>query len=439
MWSKYLRVKKKGDVVAIFHELHPDPIYLPLKKWEMLFSEKFGRESEKTINGLRQRKIIINNKEDDRVEFNKAVKTLECKLNQPRILYLMMTQGCNLACKYCPITAETRKNGTIALKSKDAFAGVDLWQEHLKDAYNPDFEYSIIFYGGEPLINRDVIKSTLAYLEWKKSKNKIPMSINAMIATNGILVDEEIIDLCKKHKVMVAVGLDGQECVNDELRVCDDGSGTYKNVVNAIELLVKNGIRTFASVTITPANINLISNYSSFFESLGVEKFGFNFLKGKALIDLVGRNGIEDYYRKATLGILENSRRQKNKGFEYQMEKRQTAFENKDFFPIDCTCYGSQLVIQADGQISNCPFYKSQLGQVRKVKKNFRIWNKPIVKEWRKRLPIYFPNEAMSLSGGGCAWSSYEINGNFIQKDDFENIFFEEVLNELIWERYERI
>ena len=238
---------------------------------------------------------------------------------------------------------------------------------------------------------------------------------------------------------MVAVGLDGPKVANDALRVDSGGCGTFDRIIATINLLVQNGIRTFASVSITPFNIDQVAEYSTFFKELGVEKFGFNFLKGRLLLELVGKDGLDGYYRKASRAIIEQARRQNKAGFEYQMEKKQIAFDQKDFFPVDCTCCGNQLVIQPDGQVSNCPFYKARLGHVSKMDASFRIWNQSIVKEWRTRLPLFHPGDAKALSGGGCAWSSSELKGNPLAADDSSKIFTEEVLNELIWSRYDRI
>lgn len=325
------------------------------------------------------------------------------------------------------------------LSTEDAYAGIDLWQEHLKDTYDPSHEYFVIFYGGEPLLNKLVIRRSLDYLKLKKDNGKLPEKTNLMIATNGALVDEEIVALCQKHGVMVAVGLDGPRASNDALKIDDEGNGTFDRIVAAIKLLVAGGVKTFASTSITPFNIDQIGEYADFFKGLGVEKFGFNLLKGRLLLKLVGKDNLDGYYRQAVRGIIDQARSQDHPGFEYQMEKKQVAFDRQDFFPVDCTCYGNQLVIQPDGQISNCPFYKAWLGHVSEASKDFRIWNQPIVQEWRKRLPLYHPGEAKAMCGGGCAWGSSELKGSPLSVDDSSQIFSEEVLNELIWSKYDRV
>ena len=438
MWSQYLRTRERGGVMAVFHELHPDPIYCSLEQWERLAND-IADGAEVLIGDLKQQKLIIESSDDDCREFEKVVNDLEHKLDQPTILYLMTAQGCNFGCGYCPVPETTKKHGASLLSVEDAIAGIELWQEHLKEVYDPNLQYFVIFYGGEPLLNEETIRASLACLKMKKETGVLPSNINFMIATNCILADDETIAMCKEYNVMVGVGLDGLKESNDSLRVDSDGNGTFDRTVASIKNLVQNGIRTFVSTSITPFNIDQISDYSLFFSELGVEKFGFNFLKGRMLLKLVGSDGVEDYYRKASRGVIENARKQSRLGFEYQMEKKQTAFDQRDFFPVDCTCYGNQLVIQPDGQVSNCPFYKAWLGHIKNMGSDFRIWNQPIVKEWRKRLPLYHYGEAKAVSGGGCAWSSIELKGNLLTVDDSSRIFSEEVLNELIWSRYDRL
>lgn len=436
MWSKYLCTLTKEGVVAVFHELHPDPLFFTTEQWGRIFSGIF--EEDSFSQDFRNRKLIIDSLKDDENEFEIASLKLRKKLNQPTILYLMTAQGCNFGCRYCPVPETALKYGATLLSKENAFAGIDLWQEHLNDVFDPEQEYCVIFYGGEPLLNKDVIKQSLEYLRTKKEAGMLPVQLNTMIATNGVLVDEEIIRMCLEYQVSVAVGLDGPKTLNDTLKVDDEGCGTFDRIVAVIRRLVESGIQTFASASITPQNLEYVSGYGAFFKELGVEKFGLNFLKGKLLMEIVGESNLDDYYRRASQAIIEQSHRQAEDGFEYQMQKKQIAFDQKDFFPVDCTCYGNQLVVQPDGQISNCPFYKAQLGSVCDVGKDFRIWNQSIVHEWRKRLPLFHAGIAKSMCGGGCAWGSMELKGSSVATDDSSKIFAEMVLEELIWSRYEK-
>ena len=275
MWSQYLRIRERNGVVAVFHELHPDPIYCSSEQWQCLVSE-VTEGTQMLISDLKQHKLIVESLDDDRREFDRVASDLEYKLDQPTILYLMTAQGCNFGCGYCPVPETAKKHGASLLSVEDAIAGIELWQKHLKDVYDSNLQYFVIFYGGEPLLNKETIKASLACLKMKKEMGDLPPNINLMIATNGILADDETIVMCKEYDVMVAVGLDGPKSANDALRVDSDGNGTFDRTVASIKRLVQNNIRTFVSTSITPFNIDQISEYSSFFSELGIEKFGFS-------------------------------------------------------------------------------------------------------------------------------------------------------------------
>jgi radical SAM protein with 4Fe4S-binding SPASM domain len=439
MLSRYLRIRERGVFVVVFHDLHPDPLYYTKQIWDQFLSGQFG-DDHSLVSDLKSKGLVVENDSEDEAEFSATAAALERKLNQPSILYLMTAQGCNFSCGYCPVPGMARRYGDSRLSVEDAFAGIDLWLEHLKES-DPDAPYFVIFYGGEPLLNKEAIIASLARLKKLKDEGQLPTKTTFMIATNGLLFDEAMVAICKQYDVVVAVGLDGSKKQNDTLKVDVDGLGTYDHVVAAIRLLVKAGVKTCASATITPYNVDAIDRYSDLFGELGVEKFGFNFLKGHALLELVGQDKLEAFHRMAARGIIANHRRRTTGSFEYQMEKKTEVFARHDYFPVDCTCYGNQLVIQPDGQLSNCPFFKADLGLVRQVSRDFRIFKQTIVAEWRKRLPLYCEdfksNDAKALCGAGCAWGSSQLKGNPLAVDDSSRIFSEEVFNDLIWSKFQ--
>jgi radical SAM protein with 4Fe4S-binding SPASM domain len=127
---------------------------------------------------------------------------------------------------------------------------------------------------------------------------------------------------------------------------------------------------------------------------------------------------------------------------DYQMEKKVEAFHGQDFFPVDCTCYGNQLVVLANGQVSNCPFAREELGAVQGLSSDFRIWDTSVVAEWRKRLPLYHPgfhdDDFKSLCGAGCAWGCRELTGDLMAMDESSRVFTQEVFDELIWSKFKR-
>lgn len=435
-WSRYLRVRRKSGLVALFHDLHPSPIYLPDGEWVGLTTGSIGDIPQEILDGLLAKKLVINSVEEDEAEYRLVSAKLLKKLNQPVILYLMLSQRCNFGCRYCPAKASLSQ-AEKCLSRDNAIAGVNLWLDHLREVADPEIDYYVIFYGGEPLLNCEVMEDVLVYLKGLRENGALPTSrIFLMVTTNGSLVNDNFLRLCREYDLLVAVGLDGPPEINDIYRPDAGGKSTYERTVEAINDLVNHRVKTFASVTITPHNIDQLESYSQFFEGLGVEKFGFNFLKGKALLEIVGVDGLDRYYHQAAQAVIANA---KHHG-DYQMEKKIEAFDGQDFFPVDCTCYGNQLVVLANGQVSNCPFAREELGAVQVLASDFRIWNTSVVTEWRKRLPLYHPgfreDDFKSLCGAGCAWGCRELTGNLMAMDESSRVFTQEVFNELIWSKF---
>jgi radical SAM protein with 4Fe4S-binding SPASM domain len=437
VFSKFLKFKAKDSKVAIFHELHPSPIYLNRQAWQTFLDNPSNNSY--LVDQFRNRKLIISSPKEDIEELERVKIALEQKLNRTSILYLMMAQHCNMRCHYCPIPGLAQKFGERLLSAENAQAGVDLWAKHIADFPEGD-EYDLIFYGGEPLLNKDTISSTLYYVDRCKQKKVLPRNgVNTIIATNGVLIDNSMIELFRRHSVTAVVGIDGFGPMENRARVYLDNRSTLNDALRAIRQLVEGGVTTCASVSITPDNIRFIDEYYSFFEELGVQKFGFNFLKGKALTEYPGTNP-ESFYRQAAKAVIRGFSRQENLSFEFQMEKKYNAFTNQDFFPIDCPCYGSQLVIQPDGYITNCPFYRNDIVHVQEAGEGFRIWEAGVVSQWRQRLSLYNPAyqdfDAKSLCGGGCTWSNIEQNINYLDVDLAAWIFSEEVFDYFLWSNY---
>ena len=162
--------------------------------------------------------------------------------------------------------------------------------------------------------------------------------------------------------------------------------------------------------------------------------------KGEALIRELAGESMEDYCRAAARGILSGlaSVAENGQCYEYQLEKKSVVLRNGLPFSVDCTCYGNQLVIQADGQMSNCPFLRIDQGHIGELPETFRIGQTETMKIWRQRLPllndlIMADNNNGVLDGGGCAWSSSELCGDATARDTNNAIFTKEVMHELVW------
>lgn len=439
--SRFLRALRRDGLVALFHQLRPEPVYLSEQVWRDFPEQVISGTLPKRMNGLVQelvaRKLFVSDENIDADELAKTRASTLRLLNRPTILYLMMAQGCNFACTYCPIPTLAKRYGERLLSFEDAVAGINLWRKHIEDNPQDDEPYFMIFYGGEPLLNREVLERLLPYVSGEQSAGRLPKKPELMLCTNGSLVDGQLSKLCARYGVMVAVGVDGPQDHNDRIRITVDGERTFAEIERAIKQLVGDGVRVVASVTITPANVHRLAEYPAFLRKLGISQFGFNLMKGEALTRELAGGSAEEYCRVAARSVVQGLAEMTEDGhcYEYQLEKKLTALHNGLPFSIDCTCYGNQLVVQADGQVTNCPFLRFDQGHVRELPDSFRIGQAETVKAWRNRLPLFndfIPADGV-LDGGGCAWSSSELYGDALAQDNINTIFTKEVTHELIW------
>ncbi len=440
--SRFAQVLEKEELVVLVHKLYPEPLYLSAIKWfDILESLPYGFASnQEIISELVSRRLLIDNDGTDKKELATAREKAMHILSRPTILYLMMSQECNFSCNYCPTPALTEKYGKRLLSFEDAVAGIKLWQKHISE-YPPDGNpYFLIFYGGEPLLNREVMEQLLPYIANEQETGRFSNKLELMLCTNGSLIDENLSKLLARYRVTVAVGIDGPQEHNDRIRIANDGSPTFIGIEYIIRQLVKDGIRVVASVTMTPANVGHLSEYPKLLQDMGVAKFGFNLMKGKALLSALRGESMEDYCKTAAHGILCGLKDMTENGefYEYQLEKKMMVLRNASPFSVDCTCYGNQLVIQPDGQVSNCPFLRCDQGHVQSLPETFRICDTETVKAWRKRLSVLEDSVIANMennlfNGGGCAWSSRELYGDAAVEDKSNNIFSKEVMYELIW------
>lgn len=134
---------------------------------------------------------------------------------------LEVTEQCNLRCKYCIYQedhTEYREFGTKKMTWETAKAAIDYLKEHSGHTEKPH----IGFYGGEPLLNFDIIQKSIQY-----AKDVFDKELLFALTTNATLVTDEIAEFFAENGINIIVSLDGPEELHDANRVFKDGSGTF--------------------------------------------------------------------------------------------------------------------------------------------------------------------------------------------------------------------
>ena len=173
-----------------------------------------------------------------------------------KALCLHVAHTCNLNCSYC-FASQGKYQGDRALMSfevgKRAF---DFLIEHSGTRHNLEVD----FFGGEPLMNWDVVKQLVAYARSiEKEHNK---NFRFTLTTNGILIDDEVIDFLNKEMSNVVLSLDGRKEVNDHFRRDYAGNGSYDKIVPKFQKLVqaREGKNYYVRGTFTHNNVDFTND-----------------------------------------------------------------------------------------------------------------------------------------------------------------------------------
>jgi len=169
-----------------------------------------------------------------------------------KALCLNIAHDCNLACEYC-FASKGNYNMHRGLMSEEvACKALDFLAANSGNRKNVEVD----FFGGEPLLNFDVIKKAVAHgREIEKEGRK---KFHFTITTNGTLLDDEIIDYINENMDNVVISLDGRKEVNDAMRYDRRGHGSYSRIVPLARKLVerRNGKQYFIRGTFTAKNLD---------------------------------------------------------------------------------------------------------------------------------------------------------------------------------------
>lgn len=158
---------------------------------------------------------------------------LKNRSNVVKALCLLVAHTCNLNCSYCFASQGRFDNKTGLMSFETGKRALDFLVENSGFRRNLEVD----FFGGEPLVNFDVCRQLVAYarsIEKEKKKN-----FRFTLTTNGVNVNDEVIEWANKECYNVVLSLDGRKDVNDRFRVDKAGNGSYDRIVPNFQKFVK--------------------------------------------------------------------------------------------------------------------------------------------------------------------------------------------------------
>lgn len=204
------------------------PETLPVNTEEKL-AEKYGADAVKEafadLQELQKAGQLFS--EDTYEVYASAMKAAPIKS-----MCLNVAHDCNLRCEYCFASKGDFGCGRKLMPYETGKKAIDFMVENSGTRHHLEVD----FFGGEPLMNFDVVKQLVAYARGlEKEYNK---EFRFTITTNGILLNDDSIDFINREMNNVVLSLDGRKEVNDRLRVTANGSGSYDLIVPKYQKLV---------------------------------------------------------------------------------------------------------------------------------------------------------------------------------------------------------
>ena len=173
-----------------------------------------------------------------------------------KALCLHVAHTCNLNCSYC-FASQGKYHGERAIMSYEVGKrALDFLVENSGTRHNLEVD----FFGGEPLMNFDVVKQLVAYARSiEKEKNK---NFRFTLTTNGVLIDDDVIDFANKEMSNVVLSLDGRREIHDRFRVDYAGNGSWEKIVPKFQRLVnaRGGKGYYMRGTFTHANPDFLED-----------------------------------------------------------------------------------------------------------------------------------------------------------------------------------
>ena len=155
------------------------------------------------------------------------------KSNEVKALCLHVSHDCNLRCKYCFADEGAYHSVREVMSFETAKAAIDFL---LKNSGNRKF-LEVDFFGGEPLMNLDVVKKTVCYA--KEEAAKLGKKFLFTTTTNGLLLDDDAIKFLNEEMENVVLSVDGRKEVHDAVRKTVNGKGSFDAVIERIKKFVR--------------------------------------------------------------------------------------------------------------------------------------------------------------------------------------------------------
>ena len=454
--SRFAHFFTKLPVIACYHSLRMMPVYAPatflpvIKKFEKgAYSEELlslidPKERDifsSAIANLKDARVLIQDPSDD----DRAIGYFLGLLGKPypHLVYFLLTEKCNFRCSYCFV----KNHAVLAYKEshmtqETALGGLDFFCRMIKkDPEQFEMEKTIVFYGGEPLMNWPVFEVLLARIRNYMETGILPEKTTLNLVTNGTLLTNRIARILKDNSVQVSISIDGDDLATNSCRVYASGKPVYQDVRRGFKICKDLGMDIGASCTLSEASISdFDTTIRVLIDECGVTNLGLN------LMITGSQKMIEGYNERAARFIINAFQVFRERGvYEDRIMRKANAFIEKKVWPFDCGATGgNQFVIAPNGDVGVCHGFTAER---RYFPTNinddiFNISKDETYHEWSMRSPLNMPQcqncPALGICGGGCPFQAKIEKGSIWDLDERFCVHAKLTLEWLIWDLLEQ-
>ena len=212
------------DIISLYEENDKEQIIKALSQYDSAdVSEAYDEVAQLVEDGT----LFTDDVYKDYIIDFKKRKTVV------KALCLHIAHDCNLACRYC-FAGEGEYKGDRALMSLEvAKKSLDFLVANSGLRRNLEVD----FFGGEPLMNWDVVKKTVEY--GRSLEEKYDKKFRFTLTTNGVLLNDEIMEFANREMANVVLSIDGRKEVHDYMRPTRNGKGSYDVILSKFQEFAK--------------------------------------------------------------------------------------------------------------------------------------------------------------------------------------------------------
>ena len=440
--SRFAHFLTKENLVCAYNALTMQSCYFSNEEYnkiltflssEVILPDAFS--NKELCASLIENRIIVDGNTDDR-HLN-IIKQKAFDGVTIRVMIIHLTDFCNLKCKYCFIEGginEQYKRQNMTIKTIEK--AIDKFFSILKQ-YKKEATPSIVFYGGEPLCNWDVMLHALRYIDEKKERD-----VDKILITNATLFTPTIAAELNKYDVHVSISLDGDEC-NNMNRIFHDNTPSFSEIIRGLEILRDASITPSISCVLSKENVSNHEQILRFFvEELRIKALGFNHVSIVPNLTYYDET-YENKFADALIGVQEIIQSEYGDVYERRMNHKINCFLDKQLLRADCTGCGEQMSVSPNGEIGICQGYmgsrKTFNGTV--FEDDYLPKDDPAFIEWSQRSPLTIESclkcVALATCGGGCPRNADMLNGSIWNVDTAFCHFAKKAQEWMLWKQAE--